>query len=68
MFLEQQTVEREQEREEAVEQLQLLKAALSEREKECERGKNYTEQLAADVQHLHEGLKDRDILIQVEMS
>ena len=64
-FLEQQAIEREQEREDANEQHNKLSTALAEKEKEFERERMSSTQLAADVQHLQEALKEKDQLFQV---
>ena len=64
-FLEQQAIEREQEREDANEQHNKLSSALAEKEKELERERMSSTQLAADVQHLQEALKEKDQLFQV---
>lgn len=63
--MEQQAIEREQEREEASEQQKKLEALLNEKEKECERVKISTSQLTHDVQQLQEALKERDQIFQV---
>lgn len=64
-FLEQQTIEREQEREDANQQHKMLSAALAEKEKEFERERITSTQLTADVQHLQEVLAEKDKLFQV---
>ena len=48
--MDQQTLERELEREEAGHQLQLLTGSLAEREKEYERAKNYLEQMTSELE------------------
>lgn len=63
--MEQQAVEREQEREEASEQQKQLKAALAEKEKECERAKTCADQLTTDVQQLQDSIKEKDKTLQV---
>ena len=68
IFLEQQAIEREQEREDANEQHNKLSAALAEKDKEFERERISSNQLTADVQHLQEALKERDQLFQVRFS
>ncbi|KAK4018868.1 hypothetical protein OUZ56_000908 [Daphnia magna] len=67
-FLEQQAVEREQEREEASEQQKKLEALLTEKEKECERMKTSISQLTNEVQQLHEALKEKDQILQDHLS
>ncbi|KAI9565881.1 hypothetical protein GHT06_009679 [Daphnia sinensis] len=68
VFLEQQAVEREQEREEASEQQKKLEALLSEKEKECERMKTSISQITNEVQQLHEALKEKDQILQDHLS
>jgi hypothetical protein len=63
--LEQQAIEREQEREEASEQQKKLECLLAEKEKECERMKVSTSQLSHDVQQLQTVLKEKDQILQV---
>lgn len=67
MFLEQQAVEREQEREEAIDQLNKLKNVFAEKDKECERVKASADQMAADLQQLHDLAKEKDQMLQVEI-
>ncbi|XP_057370587.1 interaptin-like [Daphnia carinata] len=67
-FLEQQAVEREQEREEASEQQKKLEALLTEKEKECERMKTSILQLTNEVQQLHETRKEKDRILQDHLS
>lgn len=63
--MEQQAVEREQEREEASEQQKKLEALFTEKEKECERMRASVNQLSSDVQQLHDALKDKEKAFQV---
>lgn len=63
--MEQQAIEREQEREEASEQQKKLEYLLGEKEKECERMKVSTSQLSHDVQQLQTALKEKDQILQV---
>lgn len=65
MFLEQQAVEREQEREEANANQKKLEGLLTEREKEYERISTSAQQLSCDLQHLQEVLKEKERVIQV---
>ena len=58
--MDQQAIEREQEREEAIQQSEMLRAKISEKEKECERAEDYCAQVTADLQHLQEILKEKD--------
>ncbi len=63
--MEQQAIEREQEREEASEQQKKLEYLFGEKEKECERMKVSTSQLSHDVQQLQTALKEKDQILQV---
>lgn len=65
MFLEQQAVEREQEREEASEQQKKLQGALAEKEKELERIKTSADQLATDLHQMQELAKEKDKAFRV---
>jgi len=65
--LEQQAIEREQEREDASEQQKKLEYLLAEKEKEYERMKISTSQLSHDVQQLQAALKEKDQIFQVVM-
>lgn len=63
--MEQQAVEREQEREDASEQQKKLEALLADKEKECERMKTSINQLSSDVQQLHDAVKEKDKTLEV---
>ena len=65
--MEQQAIEREQEREDASEQQKKLEYLLAEKEKEYERMKISTSQLSHDVQQLQAALKEKDQIFQVVM-
>ncbi len=68
VFLNQQAVEREQEREESLQQLQALRNVLAEKERECERSKAFTAQMALELQQSQDALKEKDTQIQVNSS
>ncbi len=63
--MEQQAVEREQEREDASEQQKKLEALLADKEKESERMRTSINQLSSDVQQLHDAVKEKDKTLEV---
>lgn len=65
VFLEQQAMEREQEREEAIVQQDKLKALLTEKEKEAERAKESIGHLSSELQSIHESCRHKDKILEV---